>query len=184
MKQTRVDFPDFKKEQLRLEDGLKKLPKWAGNATLNFYKDSWRRQGFIDRSFLRWAKRKGNESKKARGVLVKSGALRRSLRMSVSGTVISIHTDMPYAQGHNEGAKITQTVTPRQRRFFWAMHYKAKKTKRDKEAGMWKSMALATTININLPKRQFMDIPGGKLSYFMEQRLALHIESLIRNALP
>lgn len=182
MKQTKVDFPDFRREQFRITDAMDKLPKWAGNATLNFYKDSWRREGFINYSFSPWARRKAQD-KQQRGILLKSGALRRSLRMSVSGTTIMISTDMPYAKGHNEGAKITQIVTDRQRRYFWAMHSKAKKSKHTTEADIWKAMALSKEININLPKRQFMDVPNGPLSAFMQKRLAAHIESLIRNSI-
>lgn len=182
MRQTRVDFPDFRREQFRLTEAMNNLPIWAGNATLNFYKDSWRRQGFIDRSYTPWARRKNGDNQ--RGILIRSGALRRSLRMTVTGTVINISTDMAYAEGHNEGAKITQKVTTRQRKFFWAMHIKAKKTRRNNEAEMWKRMALSDTININLPRRQFMDVPNAPLSAFMQKRLAMHIESLIRNALP
>lgn len=181
MRITRVDFPDFRREQMRLQDAFKKLPRWVGNAALNFYKDSWRRQGYIDRSFTRWKKRSANE--KGRAILVKSGKLRRSLRLNVNGQTIEIYTDMPYAEAHNEGSNITQVVTPRQRRFFWAMHSKAKKTRRSSEAEMYRRMALAKTLNIKMPKRQFMDIPGGDLSKFLEKRIVLHIERLILNAL-
>lgn len=183
MRRTRVDFPDFRNEQMRLTDAVKKLPKWAGNATLNFYKDSWRREGYITHSFTPWPKRK-KAQKRDRGILIKSGALRRSLRMSVSGNTITISTDMPYAKAHNEGAHIVQKVSARQKRFFWAMHMKAKKTKRTQEAEFWKRMALSTTLNIHVPQRRFMDMPDGPLSRFMQQRLMLHIERLITHSLP
>ena len=166
---------------MRLQDAFKKLPRWVGNAALNFYKDSWRRQGYIDRSFERWRKRSGKD--KGRAILVKSGKLRRSLRLSVAGQLVEIYTDMPYAEAHNEGMNITQVPTPRQRRFFWAMHQKAKRTRRASEAEMYRRMALAKTLNIKVPKRQFMDIPGGNLSRFLERRIVLHIERLIVNAL-
>ena len=181
MRITRVDFPNFSREQIRLQEAMKKLPKWVGSTALNFYKDSWRRQGYIDRSFTRWQKRKAKD--RGRAILVKSGKLRRSLRMSVQGTTIQIYTDMPYAEAHNEGANITQVPTPRQRRFFWAMHAKAKKTKRTSEADMYRNMALAKTLHIKIPKRQFMDIPGGDLSNLLERRILTHITSMLRNAL-
>jgi len=90
-----------------------------------------------------------------------------------------------YAQAHNEGAKITQKVTARQRRYFWAMYYKhSKRRGGSKQADAWKAMALAQTITIKMPKRQFMDMPGKAMSWTLEQRLVAHIERMIHEALP
>ena len=49
----RYDFPDFKKQSVEMEELFKNLPIWAGNATLNFSKDSFRRQGWIDKRLER-----------------------------------------------------------------------------------------------------------------------------------
>jgi phage gpG-like protein len=74
-----------------------------------------------------------------------------------------------YAQIHNEGGKITQTPTDRQRAFFWSQYYlnlKKKKAKGEvttsetEVSKRWKSMALAKQLNITMPQRQFMDIPN------------------------
>lgn len=178
MKIVRADFPDFKVTRMAMDDVFKNLPTWAGNAALNFFKDSWKRQGFIDRRFERWPKRKKDQAGKARALLVKTGALRRSLRLKVGDTWFEVYTDMVYAKAHNEGAVITQTVTPRQRRYFWAMHSKAKKLGRSQEADQWKGMALSQTLTIRIPKRQFMGH-----SNVLERRVVAHVERALQYAI-
>lgn len=176
MRISRQDFPDFSKTQYRLSEIFQNLPTWAGNAALNFFKDSWRRQGFIDRRYERWQRRKGNPD--GRAVLVKSGALRRSLRLRVGRTWFEISTGMKYAKAHNEGGTIVQTVTPRQRRYFWAMSAKHKKLGQPDAAEMWRRMALSETLTIKMPKRQFMGA-----SHFLERRIQMHVERALATAL-
>lgn len=177
----RHDFPDYARFKIRLQEVADTLPTWAGNAALNFYKDSFRRQGYINTGFTRWTARRSPD--KGRAILVKTGALRRSLRLRVGPDWIEISTDSPYAKAHNEGGTITQTVTPRQRRFFWAMHAAAKTSGDTAQAGQWKAMALSTTINIKVPQRQFMDVPGGPPSRFLERRIVMHLERAFAHAI-
>lgn len=171
-----MDFPDFKREQIALEKVFKYLPTWAGNAAVNFYKDSWRRQGFIDRRFERWPKRR-NGADKDRALLIGSGSgrLRRSIRFSTSGNYIAVSTDVIYAEVHNEGGTITQIVTPLQRRFFWANYAESKRQGRMKDADMWRAMALSQKLTIKMPKRQFMDIEGKPMSWVLDQRIYMHV---------
>lgn len=173
-----MDLPDFKETQFKLMDIFDNLPTWAGNAALNFFKDSWRRQGFVDTGFKAWPKRKHDAASSARNVLMKSGRLRRSLRLRVGQGWFEIYTDVPYAKAHNEGETIKQIVTARQRRFFWAMHSKAKKLGKGEEAGFWKSLALSQTLTIKMPKRQFMGP-----SRFLERRIVAHVERALENAI-
>lgn len=173
-----MDFPDFKREQIALEKVFKHLPTWAGNAALNFFKDSWRRQGFIDQRFERWPKRRNDRNGAGRAILISSGSLRRSLRLSTGDTWFEIGTDIPYAKAHNEGATIEQIVTPRQRRYFWAMHAKARRTGDTAAADTWRAFALSKKLTIKMPKRQFM----GR-SRLLERRIGLHVERAITAAL-
>lgn len=173
-----MDFPDFKREQIALQQVFRNLPTWAGNAALNLFKDSWRRQGFIDQRFERWPKRRNDADGKGRAVLMQSGALRRSLRLRTGDTWFEISTDVPYARAHNEGETIEQTVTPRQRRFFWAMHAKARRTGDGPQAAMWRAFALSQKLTIKMPKRQFM----GR-SRLLERRIGMHVERAVEAAL-
>lgn len=180
MKVKRFDFPDFRKDRFKIDQIFHNLPTWAGNAYLNFFLDSWERQGWLDRGLERWAQRKFDEGARRgrRAILVGpgSGRLRRSLRLRVGTDFFEVYTNTPYAEIHNEGGKVVQKVTPRQRRYFWAMYYKHKR--RPDVAERWRRMALSDTITMEIPKRQFM---GD--SDVMRRRLVLHIERALANAL-
>lgn len=187
MKIARQDFPDFKKQQFALREVFVNLPTWAGNAALNFYRDSFRRGGFIDRTFQPWPRRKpsilSGKDDKGRAILVQTGRLRKSLRLAVGKSHFTIYTANPYARAHNEGDTITQTVTPKQRRFFFAKSAQAKTAGNQALANTFKAMALSQTLTIQLPKRQFMDIPGQPISSLLERRILLHLERALENAL-
>ncbi len=158
-RQRRLDFPDFSKLQLDMRGLMRKLPALIGNTAANFYKDSWNREGFIDHSIERWPKRRRTNGKPRR-TLVKTGRLRRSVRYRTNGNRITISTDVPYAQIHNEGGKVqaVQTVKAHQRR--------NKKGKPN-----IKVASHTRRVNYTMPKRQFMDIPGQRISYLLERRL-------------
>lgn len=183
MRISRQDFPDFSKTQYRLSEVFQNLPTWAGNAALNFYKDSWRRKGYINSRFERWPKRKSGDD--SRQILIGrgSGHLRRSLRLRVNRYSFVVWTDREYAEIHNEGGTIVQTVTKQQRKFFWRRYYEAVKIGHKSQAEMWRRMALSETLTIEIPKRQFMDKPDGPISPFLERRIQMHVERALATAL-
>jgi phage gpG-like protein len=92
------------------------LVRIAGTDAVNHFTKSFRDQGFTDNSLERWEPRKGDfvngisrlrkreRIRSGRAILVKSGALRRSLRkISKSRLSVTIISDLPYANVHNEG---------------------------------------------------------------------------------
>jgi len=105
-------------------------------------------------------------------LLLRTGKLRRSIKSKRGNKTITWKSNLPYAKIHNEGGKIK--VTPKMKRFFWAMFYKnsnavmysVKKkapanTKRNKrlqaEAMKWKAMALLKVgSEITIDQRQFI----------------------------
>lgn len=163
-------FPDFNKIIKDLESAkkvMRNLPKYAGTEALNFFKQSFKRQGFIDESFEAWKPRKERLKRKdkrgKRAILVKSGALRRSLRKFVRGNIIEISSNVPYAQIHNEGGNIQQNVSVRQH------------DRRRPKGGKSKVMAHTRRVNIKIPKRQFM----GE-SEFLNKRFIFHFERFLK----
>ena len=146
----------------------------------------------FDRNFEReaffnekWARRKYNDDE-SRGLLVKTGNLRRSItgRITDRDSVV-IETTEPYAQIHNEGGTIT--VTRKMKKYFWwkyititgskrmkagipitySERFSRKKdgtlrnTKRNRElteeAEFYRAMALKKAgSKITIPKRQFI----------------------------
>jgi phage gpG-like protein len=77
-----------------------------GNEAKNFFVNSFRLQGFEDRTVEKWKPRKKEGKRKGRAILVDSGDLRRSIiRQPVNKAQLSvkISTDLVYAKIHNEG---------------------------------------------------------------------------------
>lgn len=71
----RTELPGFFKELSTLVEDAHRYAKVAG---VNFFKQNFRRQGFLDTSLTPWAKRSltvGSD----RGVLIQSGKLRDSI---------------------------------------------------------------------------------------------------------
>lgn len=104
-------------------------------------------------------------------VLVKSGDLRRSIRMRTDEDSVTFFTDLPYAAIHNEGGEIK--VTARMKSYFWHMYYQAngglgrrkdgtlRQDKRNArlstEAEFWKHLALMKVgSSIKIPRRRFL----------------------------
>lgn len=104
-------------------------------------------------------------------ILLKTGALRRSISDRTDDSSVTFRSSLPYSAIHNEGGEIK--VTPRMRSFFWAMYYKAngglgrrkngdlRKDRRNAalttEAEFWKHMALMRKgAVIKIPRRRFI----------------------------
>ncbi len=116
-----------------------------------------------------WQRQKGPRA--GQHILVKSGALRRSITSRTVNNSITFFTDKPYAAIHNEGGEIK--VTARMKRFFWAMYYKAngglgrrkdgtlrrdqKNARLSSEAEFWKHLALMKVgATVKIPRRRFL----------------------------
>lgn len=130
------------------------------------YEENFRRKSFFNEAWKRSA-----SPNKTGSLMVRSGALKKSIRHTKSATGILFYSRLPYSQIHNEGGEIT--VTHKMKRFFWAMHHKhsgsIKTLKRggkskskssvyaDESAQFWKAMALKKEgSKIKIPKRQFI----------------------------
>ncbi len=92
-------------------------------------------------------------------LLMRTGALRRSLQSTSQGNSIRFFSSLPYASIQNDGGEIT--VTTKMKRYFWAMYKKAaggrKSSNLTGEAEFFKAMALKKVgSRIKIPKRQFI----------------------------
>ncbi len=103
-------------------------------------------------------------------LMVVTQRLRRSFRGSIGRNSVSWRSDAPYAAIHNNGGKIR--ITPRMRKFFWAMYYKNagkmttlksgndSKSQRNvtlsAEAQFYKSMALTKKGSFVIPRRRII----------------------------
>ena len=140
--------PDFRK---LAETVMKDLPKNTSEKARAFFLSSFIKQGFTDTSFIPWVKRKDDFSHK---LLQQSLALKNSINITKAdfeSVEITAGEGINYGAIHNEGGTITVKVTPKMKKFFWAMFYKTGVEK-------WKFLALTKKENflIKIPKRQFI----------------------------
>ena len=119
------ELRDFIKIVDNLERVYTQMPREIGRIAVNFSKERFRAQNWVDNNTDPWKKRRFNGKGKSasRGILVGkgSGRLKRSIRLiSATQTLVKIGTDVPYAQVHNEGGVIE--VTENMRRYFAGPH--------------------------------------------------------------
>lgn len=109
--------PDF----LKMAKDLKtNASRYAATESVNFFKDSFVKQGFTDTSFTPWPVSKsplaGNK------ILFKSQVLRNSIhKVEQSNNRVVIESDLEYSEIHNNGGVIT--VTEAMKSHFWKLYY-------------------------------------------------------------
>lgn len=127
-------------------------------------------------------------------MMMRTGALRRSIRAQVTGQAIRFSSSLPYAVIHNDGGEIT--VTQAMKRYFWAMYYKSSgaatkakgqsKGRFSAEAEAWKAMALKKPgSKIKIEQRQFIG-PHRQVDQCVERVLEKSMkefETFIHNTL-
>jgi phage gpG-like protein len=128
---------------------IKQLPHNVSQQALSHFKGSFRKQGFTDRSFVAWPKRKDDLGHK---ILMNTNSLMNDLKVRLA-TInnIIIGTDLPHADAHNNGAKYSIPITAKMRKFFWAMYIET-----DKEKWKWMALSKKKRMAIRIPKRQFI----------------------------
>jgi len=140
--------PDF----LKMAGSLKKdVVRYASLAGVEFFKDSFQKQGFTDTAFQGWPQRK-DDADPGRKILIKSAYLMNSIQVfSADQKRIVFGSDAEYADIHNSGGTVSIPITPKSKKYFWFMFKKTGGT-------MWKALALTKkqSITVTIPKRQFM----------------------------
>ncbi len=164
-------WTDFVKKLDALSSAYKTLPNDIAAIAVNFSKDRFRSQDWYDNARSKWKARKRNRKgskKRSQTLLVDSGRLKRSIRkISADMNRVVIGTDVPYAQIHNDGGKLQQSVT-----------VKTHTRKRRKRGGSSTVNSHTRKMNTTIPQRQFI----GE-SNRLETELFLHIESKMEQAL-
>ncbi len=146
----------------RLDRVRIRLPQAMADAARNFFVDSFKRQGWYEGRILKkWKPRKKNTDRK-RAILVKSGRLRRSIRIRrATFRRITIAAEAPYAAAHNFGVDETVTVRAHTRRTYGRVQEKyttssGKERTRTKRVETGSHTVRSHTRHMQLPQRQFM----------------------------
>lgn len=121
---------------------------------------NFERKAFFDQ---KWETEKLSNSKGS--LMMRTGKTRNSIKSKIVGDTIKWSSPFEYLNIHNEGGTIT--VTSKMKKFFWAMHLKAKgasgggsknrKLRLSTEAKQWKALALMPVgKQMKIPKRQII----------------------------
>ncbi len=173
--------------QSRFKQLLLYAPGMLGNDAVNFFLDSFKRQAWLGNRLEPWAKRRVNKRRPGRAILVDTGRLRRSIRITrVSQGNVYIGTDVPYAKAHNEGFRGTVQVKAHKRNKYTKSRIGTGKfTKTGKErtktisSVSGSSMVKAHTRKVNIVQRQFMGT-SPYLTRQLQRRLSAELMKAMR----
>lgn len=149
----------------RLGDVQQHLPRELGARAVTFFKESFRRSGWLDRSLEKWKPRRADSPKnKGRAILIKRGHLRGSIRiMSAGRDSVVVGSNLPYAAIHNYGESGTATVRTHSRR----------------TPSGGKTTVRAHTRAFSMPQRQFMG-ESETLDKIIGKQITDKIDSVFR----
>jgi len=100
--------------------------------------------------------------------MVNSGRLKRSIRkLKITKNNVTIGTDVPYAQIHNEGGQISKVA-----------NIKAHSRKRNAREHRVKTHT--RNVNINIPKRQFLG-NSQAMTKKIENMITIKIQKIVEN---
>jgi phage gpG-like protein len=89
----------------------RELPKQVSDIAVDEFKHNFRIGGYRPTAGVKfWKKRADSKYSRGRGVLIKSGRLRRGIRPAPSYDSARVVNDVPYAKAHNEGFKGTVRI--------------------------------------------------------------------------
>lgn len=115
----------------------RKMPIRVGNMAKRHFQDNFRKSGFVDGGLHPWPKTKRQLSggtsaaSQHRPLLSNRNHLFNAVRYVPGDYRVKIVNDVPYAPIHNWGGETKPTVTPKMRRFAWAMYYRAAREAED-----------------------------------------------------
>jgi phage gpG-like protein len=147
--------------QSKLTAVMRSLPRKMGTIIVNFSKDRFRAQMWVDTTYQPWPRRKKTKKKsdQGRALLIKSGRLRRSVRIiSTTSNSVTVGSDVPYAAVHNEGFNGVVSISGHvrknvQKRAVYSIITKKKSTRR---VSVGEYYVKPHNRNMNIPKRQYM----------------------------
>ncbi|RHH74686.1 phage morphogenesis protein [Parabacteroides merdae] len=118
---------------------------------------NFERKAFFDRP---WAPLSKNYQPTGGSMLLRTGALRRSIRSRISGTSLIYSSSLRYAGLMNYGGTVRQDFvpTPKMRRWAWANFHALQQSGKTSEAEKYRRMALAKRIRrtFTVPARPFV----------------------------
>lgn len=108
---NKIQIPDF----LAIAELLKSdARRYAKVFCLQWFDDSFQKQGFTDAGFQAWEKRKEPDKRAGGAILIDTTFLRKSLTvLEETSNQIEFGTHVPYAGTHNNGERIRAMASVR-----------------------------------------------------------------------
>lgn len=154
------NFDQVVKNYQRLKGRMTRI---LGTEAVAFAKDNFRKQGFEEfpGRVKKWKpRRKGAPRDKGRALLVDTGKLKRSVRVTrTTATQVHIGSDVAYARIHNEGGLVTGIAKVRQH------------IRRLRGGGATTVSAHTRKVNYRMPRRQYIG-PSDELNRRFNQRIS------------
>lgn len=156
---------DFRLLQERYNAMILTLPVKAGAVMVSFSKQRFREQAWADNATEPWKRRRSTGKRDAgRALLIKTGRLRRSIRVVRYGNhSVTIGSDVPYAAAHNNGFRGVLSIAAHKRKRFGKEKIdtgKLTKKGRPKKKTVIKVIGeidvKAHERHVNIPRRRFM----------------------------
>jgi len=140
-----------------------RFPKFVGKIAVDFFKQSFKSEGFSgDSGIDKWQKTKDTSRRTRKGkTLVKTGRLKRSIKVTKKrpGFVV-VGTSLPYAIVHNEGLTVKATAKI-------GRHRRRAYTRKGAPIAASTVQAHKRNVHFKMPKRQFMGnskIPNKRIT--------------------
>lgn len=178
------------------------FPIVVGSMAQRHFEDNFYKGGFVNDGLKPWQRSKrqsGSSAYARRGTLIGSENtnLMNGIKYIHNGNKATVFNKVLYAPVHNWGGTMHPTVTPKMRRFAWAKYFQAigappkeishkalvtRKVSLNKEAMMWKGMALTkkTKLSIKMPQRQFLG-RSKELEYKIREKLQTELEKILNS---
>lgn len=155
----------FARMAWKFSDVLPKIPRTVGGLAVTFFKESWRRQGWLDKSLQKWLPRRHpSPSDAGKAILVQRGHLRNSIRiLSSDSQSVVVGSTLPYAEPHNDGGR--GSVTVRQH------------TRRTPRGGL--STVRQHTRAMNVPQRRFIG-DSSEVNKLVDKKIEAMIDSVFK----
>lgn len=166
----------------------RKAPRLAGVRALNFYKENYRKGGYMNGGFHPWpiTKRQKMRAKGAAGkygpLLSKRNRMFGAFDYTAGDAIVTVYNDTPYAVIHNEGGTVRVPVTEDMRKYFWAMYYQnggGKKESEEAERYKWMALTKKRSFTIKIPKRQML-YESRELTELIRQMLKDEITKILK----
>lgn len=176
---SKVDTRDFMRKMNALSDAWKKIPDEVAATAVNFSKERFREQAWLDSTKENWkprARRRKGGKTKSQTLLVNTGRLKRSIRkVYANQSSVLIGTDVPYAQIQNDGGIINENITVKQ---FQKKEFTRQRKGRNERVKSHTVHTHQRKMNVRIPSRRFI---GNSLT--LQRRLYLLIAARFSKAL-